>query len=317
MSGVAGATGVAGAMPRGVVGSLVETTKPGITRLVTATSMVGFVLAASMRAWELSTLLVLALGCAVGTALSASGANAINQFMERRRDALMRRTQSRPLPQGRVTPAAVLATGIGLSIVGVAILWVFTGAAPAAVSAACVLIYVAAYTPMKPVSVFSTLVGTLPGALPPLIGWAAASTSGWASLLDAGGLSLFALMTAWQMPHFMAIAWMYKDDYALGGYKVLPVMDPSGRRTSIAIALWTSALIPATLLPAIVMPERLGLPYVIIAAVSGLYFAWMAARLLRTKERNDARRLFFGSIIHLPLLLAAIVGESLIRAWIG
>lgn len=302
--------------PRGVVGSLIECTKPGITRLVTATSMVGFVLAASMREWSLVPLIVVVVACAAGTALSASGANAINQYMERRRDALMRRTRNRPIPQGRVSPLAVLATGLGLSVVGVAVLWLLTGAAPAAVSAACVLVYVGAYTPLKPVSVLSTLVGTIPGALPPLIGWAAASDGQWASLLEPGGLSLFALMTAWQMPHFMAIAWMYKDDYALGGYKVLPVMDPTGRRTSSAIALWTSALVPASLLPAIVVPERLGMAYIIVALGTGLIFAWMAARLLRSRERADARRLFFGSIIHLPALLAAIVGESLIRAWI-
>lgn len=305
------------ASPRaGVFASLVETTKPGITRLVTITSLVGFVLAATARAWTWQNLLIALLASGAGTALSAAGANAINQFMERSRDARMNRTMRRPLPENRLSPAAVLGTGVLLGIAGIALLWATVGAVPALISLACVLVYVLIYTPLKPVTVFSTLVGTIPGALPPLIGWTAAKGGSWASLLDAGGLSLFALMTVWQMPHFMAIAWMYRDDYARGGYRVLPVVDATGRRTATAIALWTSALLPASILPAIVMPEQVGVPYVLIACVTGCGFAWLAARLLRTRERTDARRLFFGSILHLPVLLIAMSSEALIRAWL-
>src|SRR5262245_28855485 len=120
-------------------------------------------------------------------------------------------------------------------------------------------------------------------------------------------------MFAWQIPHCMAIAWMYRDDYAKGGYVVLPVVDPSGRWTSLTIALWTVALIPATLLPARVMPDRLGASYVIVAALTGAAFAVLAARLIFSRGRPQARALFFGSIKHLPLILLAMVAEALVR----
>lgn len=299
----------------GLFRALVETTKPRITRLVTITSIVGFVMAALARAWTFESLATIAFGAIAGTALSAAGANALNQWMERRRDALMRRTAGRPLPRGNVAPAAVLATGVALGVAGVALLLALCGPVPALVSLACILVYVLAYTPLKPVSPVATFVGAIPGALPPLIGWSAASAApGFASLLEPGGLSLFAIMFIWQIPHFLAIAWMYQDDYAKGGFRVLPVLPNGGPRTARTVAFWTLLLVPATLAPAWFMPDRLGWAYITIAGVSGLAFAWLAGRLVLNRTRPAARRVFFASIIHLPLLLVAMVGEALIRA---
>ncbi|MFO0832019.1 MAG: heme o synthase [Phycisphaerales bacterium] len=295
--------------------ALWETTKPGITRLVTMTSLAGFVLAALQREkWAFADLSVSLTACAVGTALSAAGANALNQWMEQARDARMARTQGRPLPTQRVKQSQVLAFGAALCIAGLAVLWALCGPVPMLVSLACIVSYLAVYTPMKPASPLATFVGALPGALPPMIGSAAASTaSGWNVLREPAGYALFTLMFVWQIPHFLAIAWMYRDDYARGGYAVLPVVDTTGAGTAWTMALWTAALLPATLLPAVLLPDLLGAPYATVAGVSGLLFAVFAVRLLLEKSRERARQLFFGSIVHLPLLLIAMMAEAIVR----
>lgn len=298
-----------------VVRALIETTKPRITRLVTITSVVGFAMVAIGRRWTFDDLAVATLGSVTGTALSAAGANAINQWMERRRDALMPRTARRPLPRGDVTAGMVLGTGLGLGAAGVGLLWALCGVVPALVALACIVVYVLAYTPLKPMSPIATFVGAIPGALPPLIGSSAASTAtGMQSLLEPAGLALFAIMFIWQIPHFLAIAWMYREDYAKGGYRVLPVLPDGGRRTARAVVLWTLLLIPATLAPAYFLPDRLGLAYVTVAALTGLGFGWLALRLAIERTRGAAKRVFFASIIHLPVLLVAMVSETLIRA---
>lgn len=302
----------------GLAGALLEATKPGITRLVTTTAMVGLAMSVAVRPWTLSQLLLASAGVLAGTALSASGANAINQAMEHRRDALMHRTMRRAIPSGRATRPQVLATGILLSILGVALLWSVCGIVPAAVSLACILSYVLIYTPLKPITTLATFVGTIPGALPPLIGYSAAAsltdTAAWSSLLEPLGISLVVLMCVWQVPHFLAIAWMYKDDYIRGGYRVLPAIDQTGSWTAATIALWSVALLPATLLPAAVAPQLLGLPYLAIATISGLLFIALGARLLASRDRAAARRVFFASIIHLPVVLIAMVCEAILRA---
>jgi protoheme IX farnesyltransferase len=315
-SAVEGAVDVAAR--RGTARSLFETTKPGITYLVTITSFVGFVMSAASHPWSGTMLVWSALACIIGTALSAAGANAINQYMERDRDARMPRTVRRPLPEQRVTPGQVLAMGVVLGVVGCAILWWFNGAIPSLVSLACIISYIVFYTPMKTRTALATFVGAIPGALPPLIGWSAGSTTmGYGSLLEWGGLSLFTLMFVWQIPHFLAIAWMYKDDYAKGGYMVLPVVDPTGTWTAATIALWTVTLVPATLMPAIMMPDRLGMTYLLTAGLCGAAFLWLAGRLVIGRSRADARVVFFASIIHLPLILLVMVGETITRSMLG
>ncbi len=312
----------AAAAVRQQISAIIELTKPRITRLVTITAGVGFVMAAVGReTLPTAELIVAALGCLFGTACSAAGASALNQWIERRRDALMTRTQSRPLPQQRVTPGTAFIAGAGLCVLGVTTLLLTTGPAAALVSLSTILLYLLAYTPLKPVTTIATIVGAVPGALPPLIGWAAAGAAGsaeasspFAPLLQAGGWSLFLLMFVWQIPHFLAIAWMYKDDYAKGGYKILPLVDPTGNRTACTILLWSLALIPATLSPGLAMSGRLGLGYAIVAAITGLGYLAMASRLARTHTRDNAKRVFVASIIHLPLLLVAMVADALLTA---
>jgi protoheme IX farnesyltransferase len=282
--------------------------------------MVGFVAAALAPAastpggfWSLGRLWA-ALACLAGTAMAAAGANAINQWMERDRDAVMVRTSRRPLPTARVSPRAVLTLGVGLSALGVLVL-LLLGVVPALVSLACVLSYVLVYTPLKPRTTLATFVGAIPGGLPPLIGWSAAfEGGGWASLREPLGLSLAAIMLVWQIPHFLAIAWMYREDYERGGYRVLPSLDPDGRWTSMTIALWALALLPTSLLPALLWPTRLGGAYAAVATATGLAYALLTAWLLVTRARREARRVFFASIMHLPLLLFTLVGELVVRA---
>jgi protoheme IX farnesyltransferase len=303
------------------VASLHETTKPGISRLVTITAAVGFAMAflSMPRTRPIAELIVAAIACIIGTYLSAGGANALNQYVERARDAKMNRTMRRPLPQDRLTPALVLWFGVACSVLGVGVLWAGSGWVAAAFAASCTLTYLLIYTPMKPKTAFSTYVGTIPGALPPMIGWAAGMGVAGVELASLfgpawwGGWSLFVLMTVWQLPHSFALAWMYKDDYAKGGYRLLPVVDPSGVKTSVTIAVWALAQMPATLLPVWAMPETLGWPYATTAVLTGLWYFYLAARVLRTRAIADARKVFFVSIMHLPLLLVAMVFEAGIR----
>ena len=185
---------------------------------------------------------------------------------------------------------------------------------PAILAATCVLVYVFVYTPLKLISPWSTYVGTIPGALPPLIGWTAASVgSGTDALLHPAGLSLVAIMLVWQMPHSLALAWMYKDDYAKGGYRLLPVVTPDGTQTAWHAWFWTLVLVPVTLLPAYFLPDRVGVVYVAIAAITGAVFVYAGWKFFRVRDRATARRLFFVSIIQLPLLFVALVGEAIVR----
>jgi heme o synthase len=292
----------------GTLRAYIDTTKPGITRLVTITSGVGFVMAAVLRPWQGGELAVATLGALVGTAISASGANALNQWLERDRDARMRRTARRPLPQGRLSPTAVALAGSALCVVGVMVLWLLCGPIPAMVSLATILSYLLLYTPLKPVTPLATLVGAVPGALPPLIGWtAAAPGQGFDSLAAPMGWVLFAIMFVWQIPHFLAIGWMYRDDYAAGGYRPLPVLDATGERTARSIMAWSAALLTVTLAPAMFMSALPAAVYALLAAGMGVAFLAMAAKLRGTLDRADARRMFLASIMHLPVLLVVLV----------
>jgi len=361
-------TGSRADQPVGLVANVIELSKPRITRLVALTSGVGFVLSAATFAgltnqlnnsqigastqlganpWHAALTLdvgLSALGCIVGTVLAAGGANALNQWWERARDAKMPRTCGRPLPTGRISVGAALVAGLVMSLLGVGVLALLSGLAAALVALATILIYVLLYTPSKPLTPINTLIGAVPGALPPLIGWCAAhaaishgatnnsAASTWHAALTGeaslGGWSLFALMFIWQLPHFMAIAWMYKDDYAAGGHRMLPWYDPTGRWTGVTIALTGLGLVPATLLPWLALrgsdvgtPTVLGWPYFAVAIVSGTAFAVLCLRLMVQAlrvglQRTTARTVFLASIVHLPLLLLAMVAEVLVRSLI-
>ncbi|MCC6660721.1 MAG: protoheme IX farnesyltransferase [Phycisphaerales bacterium] len=297
--------------------SFVELTKPRITKMVTVTAAVGFGTGALARSWSWGELIVSGSVCLIGTALSSAGASTLNQWMERDRDAAMPRTVGRPLPTGRVTPSEALSLGVSLCVLGVVVLWAGVGLVPAMVSLTTILWYLLLYTTSKPLTPLSTLIGAVPGALPPLIGWTAArSDLGTAALMDPGGWSLFLLMFVWQIPHFLAIAWMYRDDYAAGGYRVLPSVDPDGSRTAATILAWAALLIPITLAPVVLMGWSgagggPGPAYAVVAIVTGGVFFWLAARLARTRTREHARAAFLGSIIHLPLILVVLVADCI------
>ena len=312
-----GPSPTAAATRGGLVAALVECTKPGITRLVTITAAVGFAMAFLVSGSTLSGRVLLNLAAAaLGTALCAAGANAINQFMERSRDARMNRTKARPIPTGRLSPALAVSFGSVLTVVGLALLYGVCGVIPMAVAAACTLSYVLFYTPLKPISALCTYVGTIPGALPPLIGWTAMSAQAadpFDALRHAGGWSLVALMAVWQLPHSFALAWMYKDDYSRGGYRLLPVIDSSGQLTAGTILVWSLVQIPATLWPLLTMPSAAGWAYGIVAAVCGLYFVTLCVNVWKTRDIADARRVFLVSIAILPLLLTVMVAEGAIR----
>lgn len=322
---------------RGALADFIDTTKPGITKLVTITSVVGFGMSLLARAWRgeivitpTLPLIAACLGAAIGTALTASCANALNQVMERDRDALMIRTRSRAVAAGRLSAKSVSLGAILLGVLGTLLLIATCGIIPAAVSTLTVLSYLLVYTPMKPVSTWSTIVGAVPGALPTLIGWTAgagiaataeesATTAAMRSLGDAGGWSLFSILFVWQIPHFMAIAWKYREDYAKGGYRVLPVVDKDGTRTPRSVMIWTALMIPASLWPVLATGSSgfskgvLGPVYAAAALLLGAWFAWKALRFVRERSDASARGVFIASVIYLPLLLMVMVADALGR----
>jgi protoheme IX farnesyltransferase len=291
---------------------LAEFVKTGIVKMVVFTAGVGFAMSALTRNWTWRDLILTGTVCLIGTALSAAGANALNQVMEVPRDARMRRTADRPLPSGRMRKHHGWAIGVGLCVAGVLVLALGNNIWAASVSAVTILSYLLWYTPLKPVTPLATLVGAIPGALPPLIGWAAASTSEWGGLGELGGWSLFLLMFVWQVPHFLALAWKYRDDYALGGHAVLPIGDRDGHRTALAVLFWTLALIPVSLAPSAAMPSLLGLGYVFAAVLSALAFAYTAVRMAVERTDASAIRLFLASIMYLPVVMIAMVADALI-----
>lgn len=294
--------------------AIIESGKPGITRLVTITAGVGFLLAALGRSnWGVANLVVTALGTIIGTALASAGANALNMWYEADADAKMHRTRHRPIPTGRLTRQQTAKTGLCLSVAGVLVTLVLAGTAASLICLLCVGSYVLLYTPMKTRTVWNTLLGTIPGALPPMIG-AAAATAGYGHerLFSPIGWSLVALMTVWQIPHFLAIAWIYRDDYARGGQRMLPVIDRKGWATSAVVVATALLLIPATTLPAFASP-LLG-PVTLVAAVAtGLAYLVLCIRLAVRRDEAAARLVFIASIIHLPLLLVVMVADAGVR----
>jgi protoheme IX farnesyltransferase len=272
-----------------------ELVKLRVSLLVVFTMVAGFVLGAGgyVDPWTL-------LHAALGTALVAGGAAAVNQFLEREEDSLMARTRERPLPSGRLQPLAVLAFGLGIAALGVTGLYVSANPLTAALAAFTFVSYAFIYTPLKKRSHLSTLVGAVPGALPPLIGWAAADGA-----LSGPAWTLFAILFVWQLPHFLGIAWLYREDYSSGGFPMLTVIDPSGRAAGRQVLLQSLALIPVSLLP--VLGRLAGPTYAIWAAGLGLAFLALAVRFAIARSRGSARALVIGSIIYLPALLVVLV----------
>ena len=296
---------VADARPRrspALLADYVALTKPRLNFLVVVTSAAGYYLGAAARPELLSLrAMTVAVG---GTALVAGGAAVLNQVYERDTDALMRRTRLRPLPDGRVAPSDARAFGFALSAIGLVLLAARANLLAAALALATLVIYLTIYTPMKRRTSIATLVGAVPGALPPLIGWTASHGS-----VSAGGAALFAIVFLWQIPHFMAIAWLYRDDYGKAGFPMLPVVEPEGRRAGRQAVIYAAALLPATLVPALVGVS--GMVYAGIAVVLGIVLLALAIRFALTRSDQSARALFLGSIVYLPLLWMAMIGDKL------
>lgn len=236
----------------------------------------------------------------VGTSLVAFAANALNQVIERDHDRLMRRTADRPLPAGRISPAEATAFGFVLAAVGVALLSTLTNLLAASLAAATLLLYLLAYTPLKRRTPLNTLVGAVPGAIPPMIGFAAAAGS-----LNATAWILFAVLFLWQLPHFFAIAWLYREDYARGGYKMLSVVDPSGKAIARQTVVFTALLLVCSLLPAWL--GIVGQAYPLGASLMGGAILFVAIRFAQDRDRASARALLLASIAYLPLLTMLLV----------
>jgi len=286
-------------LARSFAQDLYELTKPRMNFLVVITTMVGYYMAVSTRA-EWSKLIY----TLIGTAMTAAGSSVFNQFMERRYDALMRRTSDRPLPAGRVRPGHAMLLGLTLSVLGVTILALFVNMLTAALGATTLLLYVALYTPAKRYTSLCTIIGAVPGAIPPMMGITAVRGA-----VTVEAMALFAILFVWQMPHFLAIAILYRDDYARGGFQMLPVVDASMEMTGRQMVLYSICLIPVSLMPTLIGMD--GIRYEIAALLLSLGFLGFAFRCARSKQRGDARKLFLASIIYLPLLLAALMLDKI------
>jgi heme o synthase len=272
-----------------------ELTKPRITLLILVCTAVGywFACGASFRWLILDHALF-------GTALLASGTSALNQWYEVDSDAKMRRTRRRPLPAGRIKRTHGLVFGLVLSAAGFADLWVGTNLLAASLGLFTLLSYLLLYTPLKQRSTACTTVGAIPGAMPPLIGYAAAGHG-----IDADALALFLILFIWQFPHFDAIAWMYRDDYARGGIRMLPVVDPDGESTAKRVMICSLLLIPISLVPLFL--GMTGALYAAVAIVGGLVVLYFGARLGRERTSPRARALLLATVLYLPALLCLMV----------
>ena len=276
-----------------------ELIKARLTFLVLLTTLVGFYVG-----FRGAMDYLLMLHTLLGTGLLASGAAALNQFLERQLDARMRRTEDRPLPSGRLLPDTALMFGGLSSAAGLIDLALAVNLETSVLGAITLCSYLFIYTPLKRVTTLNTAIGAVPGALPPLMGWTAARGE-----INVEGWSLFAILFFWQLPHFLAIAWMYRDDYAKAGFAMLPVFDANGQRTAGQTVSHTLGLLPISLCPFLL--KLAGVVYLAGALVLGLAFLWQAVQFSRELSAQRARQLFYASIFYLPLLLGLMVLDKI------
>jgi heme o synthase len=268
----------------------IELTKPRITWLILMSTGIGyyFGLRGSFSLWSL-------LHTVIGTGLIASGTAALNQWFEREADRKMRRTKDRPIPSGRLNPTPALIFGVILSIAGFGDLWLGCNPLAAILGAATLFSYLFLYTPLKQRTPLSTTIGAFPGAMPPMIGYAAAKGA-----ITAEAWILFAILFLWQFPHFYSIAWMYREDYARAGICMLPVVKPDGRRTAAEIVIYGLALIPVSMIPTLLgMSGRI---YMFGALLAGLYFLYSGIRVAWERTALRARYVLLVSVFYLPIL---------------
>jgi len=273
--------------------------KPRLNLLVVASTLAGYVMADGEPLGVLRICAML-----LGTGLVAGGASALNQVSERDIDALMRRTRTRPLPDQRLQPAESVLFGAAIATAGALMIAAASNLLAAAVALATLVVYVGIYTPLKRRTPFSTVVGAIPGALPAIVGWAAASGE-----VSARAWILFGIMFFWQLPHFLAIAWMCREDYGRAGLPMLPVLEPDGRSTGRQAVLYAAALIPVSLAPAPL--HMAGQLYFAGALVLGFAFLWVTFQFARTRSTRDARRAFFSSLAYLPLLWMLMIADKM------
>lgn len=272
--------------------------KPRLNLLVVGSTLAGF----AMGRGPMSDV-VLVLAMVGGTALVAGGASAFNQVIERRTDALMRRTRLRPMADNRMPARDALLYATILSALGLVTLAALVNLLSSLVALATLVSYAAIYTPLKLRSSFATVIGAIPGALPPVIGWAAATNT-----LSREAWILFGILFLWQLPHFLAIAWMYRDDYARAGFPMLPVLEPDGRSTARQAVFYAAALLPLSLAPTLM--GMAGQVYFAGTLVLGLAFLWLTVRFAFTRSVRDARRVFLGSIVYLPLVWILMIANK-------
>ena len=280
---------------KGLLAVYADLVKARLTLLVLLTTLVGFYMG-----WRGPMDYALLLHTMFGTALVAGGAAALNQLLEREHDAKMRRTASRPLPSGRLQPVTVMLFGGVCAVAGLAHLALLVNPLTSVLGAVTLVSYLFIYTPLKRVTWLNTAVGAVPGALPPLMGWAAARGD-----LSGGGWALFALLAFWQMPHFFAIAWIYKEEYAKAGFQMLPRVDPDGSRTAQQSVSHTLGLLPISLCPFLF--HLAGPVYLVGAILLGGAYLWFAIQFARRLDVPSAKKLFVASILYLPLVLIVLV----------
>ncbi len=274
-------------------------TKPRVVVMVLVTTLVGFYLGSQGTPDYLCLLHTL-----FGTALAAGGTLALNQVIEREADAKMQRTRLRPLPDGRLQPTDALAFGALMTAIGLLYLTIVVNPLSSIVTTFIVGSYLFAYTPLKPKTSLCSLVGAIPGALPPVIGWVAARGS-----FNVEAWVLFTIMFLWQLPHSLAIGWLYQEDYARAGFRLLPVIEPDGKSTGRQIVSNCLALLAVGLLPTLI--GLAGVVYFFVALSLGVIFLWYGVGLARASSRAAARKLVFVSLVYLPVLLAVMALDKL------
>jgi len=274
---------------------LKELLKPGISLFVVVTAAAGYLFGAG-EGIDLGRLVALLFG----TALTAGGSGALNHWWERDFDAQMKRTMDRPLPAGRIAPGAVVVYGVSTILLGLALLWAFVNPLTTALAAVTSLCYLLVYTPLKRRTKYNTLVGAVPGALPALGGYVAATGT-----VGPAGWAIFAILFLWQLPHFLSLAWMYRDDYARGGFKMLPVVEPDGRSTALHALAATLALLVAGVVPAAI--GAAGWLYLIGMGALGTWFTLPAFAFFYEPTAHRARRLLLASIAYVPGFFTLVV----------
>ena len=275
--------------------------KPDVTFLVVLTTMAGFYMGAGASIHALRMF-----HAVFGTTLLAAGTAALNQYIERNSDAKMRRTSMRPLPLGALRPFEALAFGAGLIVLGAVYLAVFTNWLACGLALLTAALYLGVYTPLKTRTTLATAIGAIPGAIPPLVGWAAARSS-----LNEGAWLLFAILFLWQFPHFHAIAWMYREDYSRAGIRMLPVVDRDGSATFGQIIFAAAALVPVSLLPSVI--GLAGLRYFFGALILGMLLIQVCLWASRSRTNVRAKWLMHATVVHIPLLLGLLMLDKIVR----